>query len=139
MELKVTRSVFTDTTTLGKLYVDDDFYAFTCEDVVRDLTDGCSAKVQDETAISYGKYKVIVNYSNHFKKELALLLDVDCFEGIRIHGGNTNEDTEGCILIGAEGDMQTSIWNCAEKVAQLTAMIKAKQVQEDVWITIDKG
>jgi len=139
MELKVTRSVFTDTTTLGKLYVDDDFYAFTCEDVIRDLTDGCSAKVQDETAISYGKYKVIVNYSNHFKKERALLLDVDCFEGIRIHGGNTNEDTEGCILIGAEGDMQTRIWNCAEKVEQLTSMIKAKQVQEDVWIMIEKG
>lgn len=57
-------------------------------------------KVMHETAIPAGTYKVAVSFSRRFKRDLPILLDVPGFEGIRIHPGNTAEDTSGCILVG---------------------------------------
>jgi hypothetical protein len=38
--------------------------------------------------------------SIRFKKVLPEILNVPYFTGIRIHAGNTTEDTEGCIIVG---------------------------------------
>ena len=38
--------------------------------------------------------------SNRFKRVLPLLLNVEHFEGIRMHRGNTDADSSGCILVG---------------------------------------
>jgi hypothetical protein len=92
--MRIDRDVSAADFTLGKLYINGDFFCYTCEDAVRDV------KIAGETAIPAGKYKVIINFSNRFKKFLPLLLDVPGFSGIRIHAGNTKADTEGCILIG---------------------------------------
>lgn len=94
MKLKLDRQTYTDKATVGRLYVDDKFECFTLEDVVR------PKKIYGETAIPTGTYKVVVTMSPRFKRKLPLLLDVPGFEGIRIHPGNTAEDTEGCILVG---------------------------------------
>lgn len=96
MRLKVVREEFSNHSTIGKLYVNGIFECYTLEDVVR--PDG--VKVFGETAIPRGIYKVIVNLSNRFKRLLPLLMGVNQFEGIRIHPGNTDKDTHGCILVG---------------------------------------
>ena len=94
MELLLKRIHKTETSTIGELSIDGKFECYTLEDVER------AVKVKNETAIPKGKYKVIITPSNRFKRDLPLLQNVPGFEGIRIHSGNTNHDTEGCILVG---------------------------------------
>ena len=94
MKIEIKRLYRTENSTIGELKVDGKFECYTLEDKERDV------KIKSETAISKGTYKVIINQSNRFKKLLPLLLNVPNFEGVRIHPGNTNHDTEGCILVG---------------------------------------
>lgn len=108
MELNLTRTVRTDKFTEGKLSIDHAFFCDTIEDKDRDanrdgdLNDPGEQKVYGETAIPAGRYKVILNMSNRFKKIMPLLLDVPGFTGIRIHAGNTATDSHGCILVGVK-------------------------------------
>ena len=93
--LKLTRYVFSDKSTIGYLESSDgEKICDTLEDTVR--RDG--EKVAGKTAIPKGKYEVVWNMSNRFKREMPLLLNVPNFAGVRIHSGNKPEDTEGCIL-----------------------------------------
>ena len=84
--------------TIGRLFVDGKYFCDTLEDRCRDFDK--EEKVMNETAIPEGIYEVIVNVSARFKRKLPLLLDVPHFSGIRIHRGNTDKDTSGCILVG---------------------------------------
>lgn len=104
MKLKISRDHLQPTYTIGSLYIDHEqgqgweYFCDTLEDVVRDLEH--EKKVYGKTSIPYGEYKVIINHSNRFNRDMPLLLDVPQFEGIRIHAGNTDADTDGCILLG---------------------------------------
>lgn len=94
MVITVKRLYKTENSTIGELLIDGVFECFTLEDKERPV------KIKGETAIPKGTYRVIINESNRFKRLLPLLIDVPNFEGVRIHSGNSNHDTEGCILVG---------------------------------------
>lgn len=98
MKLKLVRTVCGNRTTVGQLYVNGIFDCFILEDQDRQLELHPEAKVYGETCIPRGTYKVIITYSNRFKRELPLLVDVPGFEGVRIHPGNSHVDTHGCLL-----------------------------------------
>ena len=106
MILTLDRKYKLPTYTIGKLYIDGEYFCDTLEDKDRGLTDDMTVseiskvKIKKETAIPTGTYKVTITYSNRFKKNMPLINDVKGFEGIRIHSGNTNQDTEGCLLVG---------------------------------------
>ena len=106
MELTLKRIAKKDTYTIGKLYVDGEYFCDTLEDKDRGLTSDMSLKdikkikVYGQTAIPSGRYRVTMNMSSRFKKVVSLLLNVPGFDGIRIHSGNTAADTQGCILLG---------------------------------------
>lgn len=98
MKLKVERLWKKPGYTVGRLYVDGKFFCNTLEDTVRDLNR--ERKVPGKTAIPYGEYKVVFNWSPKFGRNLPRLLNVPAFEGILIHPGNTADDSSGCILVG---------------------------------------
>ena len=106
MKLTLNRIYKAPTYTIGRLFIDGIYFCDVLEDVVRDinkdgdLLDDGEQKVYGETAIPYGTYKVILNLSNRFKRIMPLLLNVPHFEGIRMHSGNTDKDTHGCLLVG---------------------------------------
>ena len=96
MQLLLKRQVKTVDFTLGELFINGEHFCYTVEDMER--MEG--EKVFGKTAIPKGEYNLIVNHSNHFNKDLPLLIDVKGFSGIRIHNGNTAADSEGCIIVG---------------------------------------
>lgn len=106
MILTLDRKYKLPTYTIGKLYIDGEYFCDTLEDKDRGLTDDMTVseiskiKIKKETAIPTGTYKVTITYSNRFKKNMPLINDVKGFEGIRIHNGNNSQDTEGCVLVG---------------------------------------
>lgn len=98
MKLRVERLWKKPAYTVGRLFVDGKFFCNTLEDTVRDLSN--EKKVYGKTAIPYGQYKVVYNWSPKFGRNLPRLLNVPAFEGILIHPGNTADDSAGCILVG---------------------------------------
>lgn len=117
MELLLDRKWKKDKYTIGRLYVDGEFFCNTLEDTDRGLTSDMdigkikSIKIQDKTAIPTGAYLIDMDtVSPSFGKKafymkiclgkVPRLKDVPGFSGILIHTGNKPEDTSGCILVG---------------------------------------
>jgi len=116
MEIKIVRNKGTAGFTEGKMYIDGVFECYTVEYADRGLELG-GKKVQNQTAIPRGTYKVIMSMSNRFKKMLPEVLNVPGFTGIRIHSGNSSKDTEGCIIVGSINNRMDDDWVGGSKVA----------------------
>lgn len=132
MEILVQRIAKRDDYTIGRLSIDGKYVCDTLEDKVREP----GVKVAGKTAIPAGRYRVIVNVSPKFGRELPRLLDVPGFEGILIHRGNTPEDTAGCILVG-ENRAKGKVLNSTPYELRLVELIKdAIGRKEEVWIRL---
>lgn len=106
MKILVERLWKKDKYTIGKVYVNGEFFSNSLEDKDRGLTSDMplekiqKLKVKGETAIPTGTYEVDYTMSSRFKKMMPLVKNVKGFDGIRIHSGNTAKDTLGCLLLG---------------------------------------
>lgn len=101
MKLRLRREpTLLERVTFGDLYVYHDavegWQCFTLEDAVR------AAKIKHQTAIPFGTYKLALYDSPKFGPETLHLLDVPNFDLVHIHSGNNENDTDGCILVGAK-------------------------------------
>ena len=137
MLITVRRRWYTEKSTIGIMAVDGVRCAFTLEDVKR----ANGVKVDGATAIPAGEYKVILDLSARFKRIMPHILDVPGFEGIRIHKGNTSEDTHGCILIGLRKGFD-EIYDCSKVFSDLMAQLQAaadKNEEVKIWIINDSA
>jgi len=138
MDLLLSRVKFYDNRTNGQLYVGGNFFCFTLEDTVREVPNLPVEqwKIKNQTAIPVGRYKLVLENSPKFGPDTPTLKLVPGFSYIRIHSGNTEKDTEGCIILGyklgANGVIVPGTTRTA--VADLKAILK--RTKEDVWITV---
>lgn len=125
MKLLLERKYLLPTYTIGKLSIDGIYFCDVLEDTVRVPF----IKIPKETAIPYGTYIVTITYSNKFQREMPLLNNVPQYQGIRIHSGNTEVDTEGCLLVGIN-TIKGTVTNSRTTFAKLYPILKE---------TVDKG
>jgi len=128
--LFVNRFSFKDSETLSRvLLIEDDgslsFEGFAVEDRVR----APGVKVQDETAIPAGSYKMKISKSLRFSRDLPEILDVPGFSGIRIHKGNTAADSSGCIIIGSRLGPKLPVELSAVAEKKLLSAIKGRELK----------
>jgi hypothetical protein len=142
VEILFDRDVRSMNSTLSKVYVDAVFECFALEDVDRGLKSEMPLdeiafrKLRGATCIPEGKYKCIVTFSNRFQRDLPLLVNVPGFEGIRIHPGNTAENTDGCLLPG-EARTKDFVSNSVMTFNRLFEKIKtALAADQQIWVII---
>lgn len=140
MDLNLIRRYRNDKYTIGDLYIDGVWFSNVLEDTDRGLSSDMSEeeikkiKVYGRTAIPKGTYKVEVTYSPKFKRYLPILLNVNGFTGIRIHSGNSAEDTLGCLLVGFN-KVKGQVINSRVTSDKLTALLR--NTKEEIHITIE--
>ena len=135
MKLTLKRRYLGTTYTIGSLFIDGQYFCDTLEDKVRDTNrngrfDSGETKVQNETAIPYGTYQVVVSLSPKFKRNLPRLLSVPSFDGVLIHRGNTDKDSSGCILVG-ENKVKGKVINSTQYEVKLVEILTAAQNRQD--------
>lgn len=104
----------------------------TLEDESRDP----GVKVPHQTCIPPGFYPLTLSMSNRFKKVLPEVLNVPMFTGIRIHSGNTTEDTEGCILVGMRRSGKDKIAESRDAMAALMTLLQATPPGEPMYLEV---
>ena len=136
MKLDVLRYKDDGNTTLGLLFVDGVFECYTLEDEERDI------KIKGETRIPEGTYKL------DFRRELSGLTekyrrkydwfdfhlhvkDVPNFKYVYIHIGNTEKNTDGCLLLGSTVDK--------DSMFQGRSTDAYKTLYQKVGVAINKG
>lgn len=112
---------------------------FVLEDAVREQV-GVPVekwKIAGATAIPCGRFRVIIDHSDHFNKDLPHVLGVPGFDGIRIHPGNTPLDTEGCLLVGYSASILAgTISQSAAASGMFQQELEKLLAQDDVWLTV---
>lgn len=106
MEIFLIRGNFNDEYTEGRLFIGGAYICDTIEDCDRGLDNGMpeevilKKKVYGKTAIPVGRYKVTIDWSNKFQKNLIRILNVKGYDGIRMHSLNEASQSLGCIGVG---------------------------------------
>lgn len=139
--------------TIGRLYINDEFFCNTLEDTDRELDQNMdlrvlrNKKIPNQTAIPTGVYEITLDvkspkfstydfYDKVCGGYLPRLLDVPGFTGILIHCGSNASHSSGCILVG-NNTIKGGLTNSKHVFESLYNKIKtAKENNEKITIEI---
>lgn len=149
MKMLLKRIAKKPTYTIGKLYLDGEYFSDTLEDRNRgltqdmDLEDILRIKVYGETAIPTGTYKIDMNtispkfkdrsWAKPYKGKIPRLLDVPGFDGVLLHPGNSADDSLGCILVGNN----TQVGKVLNSQAVFKRLMQKLLGEQDITLTIE--
>lgn len=117
MKLTLKRIAKRDTYTIGRLYINGEYFCDTLEDKDRGLKQSMSLseikakKLYGKTAIPAGEYEITLHIiSPKYSKKpwfvkfccakMPRILNIPGYDGVLIHEGNSDKDTCGCVLVG---------------------------------------
>lgn len=153
MELIADRKWRKQNYTISNLTIDGRWVCNILEDTDRGLEDSMSLtkirelKKPSITAIPKGTYKITLDvisprfctktfYKQVCDGKLPRLLNVKGFEGILIHAGNTDSDTDGCLLVGMNLE-RGKVLKSQEVFKKLYEVLKAAKLRgEEITIKI---
>lgn len=149
LKLVLNRVELTPNYTMGRLYIDGQFFCDIVEDTVRDISGGsCQKKVSAQTAIPYGTYNVSIKVpspkfdSNGYYKgvcgeyHVPMVMNVPCFNGIRIHKGSSAASSAGCLIVGNKSATAGRVDNTAAVFERLYPILKKAEIDDKKKIVI---
>jgi hypothetical protein len=134
MKVLVTRDIFGPTWATSQITVDGEFECYGLEPQVRPAD---SEKVAGHTAIPEGLYDLKLTYSPRFEKDVLEVMNVPGFAGIRIHPGNSDVDTEGCLVLGTSrhsdwvGSSLIAVAAFNDKIASATDAVTIQYLNQE--------
>jgi hypothetical protein len=146
LEISITRAPSVKGATIGRISIDGLFLR-TLEDEVREPMTGRPSdpaqleawvktwKIQNETAIPRGRYRIVLHDSPHFGCVLPMLVGVPGYDYVLIHWGNAAKDTEGCILVGTSTEANL-IYHSKDAFKLLFPKIQAALAKQEVFLSI---
>lgn len=157
MDVKLVRIYNGPKYTIGRLYINDQYFCDTLEDVDRGLrwdmklSEINRIKVAGKTAIPIGIYSITLGIqspkfsADKYKKQygfcdgyLPRLINVPGYQGVLIHIGNDEDDTDGCILVG-ENKQKGKVINSTATFKKLYKLLADCQENEPIKIEICYG
>jgi len=144
MEILLKTLISDNSGTVGTLEIDGIFKCFTMEDQFNE------PKVYGETRIPRGRYKIELRNEGsmteryakkyNFHRGMLWLRDVPDFSYVYIHIGNTEDHTDGCILVGSGCSIRNNAKNVSGSALSYTEIYpqiaNAILSGEEVWIDV---
>lgn len=160
MEMYLERDPSTQNATIGNLFIAGARECYTLEDVVREV-EGVPVeqwKIPKRTAIPFGRFRVVLSRSERFSRHasekasaaaghavkvdvvLPEIQNVPGFTGVRMHGGNGPDDTDGCTCVGHLKVGPERIADCAPALQAVIHKIDtAIKGGDEVWLNVVKA